>query len=655
MARKDVLTSWDRDNRNNMQDNFIELYGVVNDIVGTITEEVYEQIIDGSKLDWKEPVNSFDDLPTEAVEGETRMTRETGKVYRYDDYEWKEIQEIDATAVNEVDRRLSSQLAEIEREIDMSLINTNTNTVYPNLSKRLNKDYKKVSQEIKGNKTEFNNKINDISVNQINKNKGKLDETFMSNEFLQQMAGNSPIHAMPSRGSLTREYFAEKSLTADKTDFMERTKNLFGGYYDNFMMYGLDGDMVIAENMTGYESAQVAIVPIKLNKTYVVEIHEPELSNFFRIGSNQIIPNESDFGGDGRYVLNTSIKIEPSGYIYRFTNNSTDNYAFILVSGDGKQPKMQVEEIDPNTSGTPRTEYIHPFVIKEDYLRLKNDNGGGNNKLKAYPKTLLQPETLKLSYYPISVGVDGYVYGFNPSGIIHRTGDGYSTVEEGFNFGYGRGLRYFTKMPGGYVAVLSDTTDNTSEVYYSNSFTEGFAKVLDIPNGIINSWGISNPIHDYGKGVLLLSEYAQDATDKYVYITWDGGASWEQLKKNEIIDPGERCHWHNATFDHINERIYVSQGDNANAKLWYSDDFGDTWEEIIYALDTPLQPTFIGLFHDKVVYSPDRADYPVSIWQMDKDFSQEFRSDEEKFEVHHAHTISNTEGSHKQLDRKSVV
>lgn len=112
MARKDVLTSWDRDNRNNMQDNFIELYGVVNDIVGTITDEVYEQIIDGSKLDWKEPVDSFADLPTGAVEGETRMTRERGIIYRFNGTEWKEIQEIDATAINEVDSRLSSQLSQ---------------------------------------------------------------------------------------------------------------------------------------------------------------------------------------------------------------------------------------------------------------------------------------------------------------------------------------------------------------------------------------------------------------------------------------------------------------------------------------------------------------------------------------------------------------
>lgn len=129
MARKDVLTSWDRDNRNNMQDNFIELYGVVNDLVGTITDEVYEQIIDGSKLDWKEPVDSFGDLPTEAVEGETRMTRDIGIIYRFNGDEWKEIQEIDATAINEVDSRLSSQLAETTKNVAETTQSQNTPTL----------------------------------------------------------------------------------------------------------------------------------------------------------------------------------------------------------------------------------------------------------------------------------------------------------------------------------------------------------------------------------------------------------------------------------------------------------------------------------------------------------------------------------------------
>ena len=46
--------------------------------------------------------------------------------------------------------------------------------------------------------------MRNISVDWINKNLGKLDQTFMSEEFLQQMAGNTPINAVPADGSITK-------------------------------------------------------------------------------------------------------------------------------------------------------------------------------------------------------------------------------------------------------------------------------------------------------------------------------------------------------------------------------------------------------------------------------------------------------------------
>src|SRR5699024_2976436 len=49
-----------------------------------------------------------------AEEGDTRMDKSTGKVYRYDGTNWVEIQQIDAGPVNELDSRLSSQLAETD-------------------------------------------------------------------------------------------------------------------------------------------------------------------------------------------------------------------------------------------------------------------------------------------------------------------------------------------------------------------------------------------------------------------------------------------------------------------------------------------------------------------------------------------------------------
>lgn len=46
--------------------------------------------------------------------------------------------------------------------------------------------------------------LRNFNVDWINKNLGKLDQTFMSEEFLQQMAGNTPINAVPADGSITK-------------------------------------------------------------------------------------------------------------------------------------------------------------------------------------------------------------------------------------------------------------------------------------------------------------------------------------------------------------------------------------------------------------------------------------------------------------------
>lgn len=117
MARKEIGNPLDRENRNNHNDNYKELFkeiGVVDKridgMIDEISDQAFDKVIDNSKLNWKEPVNNFNSLPSSAQKGDTRMDRSTGKVYRYDGSEWKEIQQIDVGPVNELDSRLTSQL-----------------------------------------------------------------------------------------------------------------------------------------------------------------------------------------------------------------------------------------------------------------------------------------------------------------------------------------------------------------------------------------------------------------------------------------------------------------------------------------------------------------------------------------------------------------
>ena len=67
----------------------------------------------------------------------------------------------------------------------------------------------------------------DVSIHDFNKNLGKFDQTYLSEELLQQIAGTADINAVP----------ADRSITPTKTTFFKPGKNLFdksatvSGYY----------------------------------------------------------------------------------------------------------------------------------------------------------------------------------------------------------------------------------------------------------------------------------------------------------------------------------------------------------------------------------------------------------------------------------------
>lgn len=84
--------------------------------VDEVADKAFDKVVDRAKIDWLPPVDTFDDLATtypDATEGQTVMTRDTGKVYRMTNGVWMEIQDIDPTAINEVDTRLSYQMGQI--------------------------------------------------------------------------------------------------------------------------------------------------------------------------------------------------------------------------------------------------------------------------------------------------------------------------------------------------------------------------------------------------------------------------------------------------------------------------------------------------------------------------------------------------------------
>src|SRR5699024_580928 len=106
-------SNWTELERNKINENWRIIEGNYNDVIDKVSEEAFDKVVNSAKLNWKEPVDSFADLPSGASEGDTRMVRDSGKVYRFNGEVWQEIQQIDAGPVNELDARLTSQLADI--------------------------------------------------------------------------------------------------------------------------------------------------------------------------------------------------------------------------------------------------------------------------------------------------------------------------------------------------------------------------------------------------------------------------------------------------------------------------------------------------------------------------------------------------------------
>lgn len=71
------------------------------------------------------------------------------------------------------------------------------------------------------------NKGDSILVTQIDKNKSKIDQTYLTDELLQQITGDTPIHAVPEDKSITTEKLADGSVDINKLGFVSTGKNLF--------------------------------------------------------------------------------------------------------------------------------------------------------------------------------------------------------------------------------------------------------------------------------------------------------------------------------------------------------------------------------------------------------------------------------------------
>ena len=217
-------------------------------------------------------------------------------------------------------------------------------------NKIINSDlYEEVLSELEKTNEELDNKANkgeSISVLQIDKNKGKFDETYMTDEFLQQMTGNTPINASVTGGGITTEKVAKKSITVSKTNFLKEGKNLF-----NYKAC-VDGKALVVTE----------------SDVIVIESDLFSLSDFIEVdNSTNYITSTKD--GDVSYIIGFYDKDRNpiSGLSYPTQAITTpSNCCYVRIAINPKENK-NIVQFEKGTVKTPFTKYV-PFILEEETI-----------------------------------------------------------------------------------------------------------------------------------------------------------------------------------------------------------------------------------------------------------------------------------------------
>lgn len=187
------------------------------------------------------------------------------------------------------------------------------------------------------------NKGDSILVSQIDKNQGKLDQTYMTDEFLQQITGATPVNSVPANFSITREKLALEAVHPENLSFLKIGKNKT--FKNPISGVIIDGTNFSVTAGTGSSFSHVAI--LEPNKTYTVKKYVG--GNRFRIATVNEYPDKTKLPLGKVYSYEGLSSSEEQ--THTFTNTTAKYMVIFTNSGTTNIPIVQVEE------GSVPTEY----------------------------------------------------------------------------------------------------------------------------------------------------------------------------------------------------------------------------------------------------------------------------------------------------------
>lgn len=172
------------------------------------------------------------------------------------------------------------------------------------------------------------------------------------------------------------------------------------------------------------------------------------------------------------------------------------------------------------------------------------------------------------------------------------------------------------------------------KIYRADSYTSTPTLVFELGTKLS---GLSVSAYSgAGKNYVFVSGYDGTTERKDAYYSKDGGQTFTLLKEGDTYNTGNN-HWHSVTYDPYSDGVWLSQGDGDNSRLYYTPDWGATWEVLLGTHPTEIYP-----FSDKVVFGRDKSggEKPgIDTWMRSQtslvlDKALDFRTDRSSFDFY---------------------
>lgn len=267
-------------------------------------------------------------------------------------------------------------------------------------------------------------KKGNIGVNDIDLNKGKIDQTMVSDELLQQIAGNASVNAVPSDNSITTNKMVRGAITPEKTSFIVTGKNIFDK--EKALIGKLLNNNNTMVDSTSYDVSQ----EFTLTKGEQITISKLRNYNFINSATNEV-------------TADTTTRTN-----YTFTAPANGIFKFTLFHAD-----LDITQVEHGTVATEYEPYYKKLADDISTSTLSVDNSVNYNVIKSGDsynlKTVLNGKELEIRMYKKgskndSFNFDRTLYDGN---IVHGTSDDITPVRTFTTVGANHGYTCIIEIP----------------------------------------------------------------------------------------------------------------------------------------------------------------------------------------------------------------